>query len=161
MYAFIDGAIRRTRTTLLIMLMVVICGLIARNEIPVASDPHVEVPMFFVGVIHEGISPEDSERLLVLPLEIELRNVEGVHELVSFASEGQANMLVEFDPDYDLDTALQDVRAAVDRAKPELPSTAEEPWIAEESTADFPVIQVNLAGDGVLTGIRTAQSRSF
>ena len=149
MYGFIDGAIKRTRTTLLLMLMVVICGLIARNEIPVASDPHVEVPLFFVGVFHEGISPEDAERLLVLPLEIELRNVEGVKELTSFASEGQANLLVEFTADHDLNTAELDVREAVDRAKPELPSTAEEPWVAEETNADFPVIQVNLSGEGV------------
>jgi len=149
MNSLIDAAINRRRTTLLIMFMVVVTGLIARTVIPIASKPHVDVPLFFVGIYHEGISPEDSERLLVMPMEVELRKVEGVKELTSYASEGSANLLVEFDVDHDLDQALLDVREAVDRAQPELPSTAEEPIIREQSTDNFPIIQVNLVGEGV------------
>jgi multidrug efflux pump len=149
MTGFIDAAINRTRTTMLLMLMVVIAGLIARSAIPIASEPHIEVPFFAVSIFHEGISPEDSERLLVMPMEIELRKVEGIKELTAYASEGSATLLVEFDAEYDLDTAEQDVRDAVDRARVELPSTAEEPFIQEQTTEDFPVIQVNLVGDDV------------
>ncbi|MCZ6708826.1 MAG: efflux RND transporter permease subunit [Gammaproteobacteria bacterium] len=146
---FIDAAINRSRTTMLIMFMVVLTGLIARSIIPIASEPHIDIPLFMVAIFHEGISPEDSERLLVMPMEVELRKVEGVTELTAYASEGSANLLVEFDVDYDLDQALLDVREAVDRAKPELPSTAEEPIIREQSTEDFPIVQINLVGDGV------------
>ena len=149
MNSFIDAAINRTRTTMLLMLMVVLTGLISYNSIPIENDPHIEVPFFVVGIIHEGISPEDSERLLVMPMELELRKVEGLKELTAYASEGSATLLVEFDADYDLDQALLDVREAVDRAKVELPSTAEEPFVREESTDDFPIIQVNLVGDDV------------
>lgn len=149
MNSLIDAAMSRTRTTMLLMFMVVVAGLIARDAIPIANEPHIDVPFFFVGIIHEGISPEDSERLLVLPMEIELRKVEGVEELTAYASEGSATLLVEFNVDYDLDQALIDVREAVDRAKVELPSTAEEPFVREESIEDFPIIQVNLIGDEV------------
>lgn len=149
MTGLIDAAIGRSRTTLLVMLMLVIGGLIARSAIPVAADPHVEVPFFMVGIVHEGISPEDGERLLILPMETELRKVEGVKELTAYASEGSVTLLVEFDADYDLSQALLDVREAVDRAKPELPSTAEEPFVRERTTADFPIIQVNLVGNEV------------
>jgi len=149
MNGLIDWSISRTRTTLLLMLMVVVAGLAARGAIPIASDPHVEVPLFYISIVHEGISPEDAERLLVMPMEIELRQVEGVEELTAYASEGMASLLVEFDADYDLDTAELDVREAVDRARPELPSTAEEPLVREMTANDFPVIQVNLVGDSV------------
>ncbi len=149
MNAFIDAAINRSRTTLLLMFMVVVAGLFARCSIPIASDPHVEVPVFVVGVVHEGISPEDAERLLVKPMETELRKVEGVDEITAYAQEGSANIVVKFDADYDLDQARQDVREAVDRAKPELPDTAEEPFIDEQAANDYPIIQVNLVGDGV------------
>ena len=147
MYGFIEAAINRTRTTLLIMLMVVLAGLIARSVIPVANDPDIDVPFFIVTVIHEGISPEDSERLLVMPLETEMRNVEGIEEMNAFASEGAATLMVEFDADQDLNKALMDVREAVDRAKAEFPSTAEEPIVQEASMADFPVLQVNVVGN--------------
>ena len=142
----VDAAIGRTRTTLLVMLMVVLGGIAARVLIPIESNPNVEVPVFMVVAIHEGISPEDAERLLVKPLEVEMRTVEGVNEVRAFAYEGTARVLVEFDAAYDLDQALLDVRAAVDRAKPEFPSSAEEPFILEQSAADFPIIQVNLVG---------------
>ncbi|MDP6376280.1 MAG: efflux RND transporter permease subunit [Pseudomonadales bacterium] len=149
MNSFIDAAINRARTTLLIMAMVVIAGLIARAAIPVENDPRIEVPFFIINILHEGISPEDAERLLAMPLEIELRTVEGVKEFTSYASEGFGTVMVEFDADYDLDTALMDVREAVDRTKPELPSTAEEPIVREANTDDFPILQVNLVGEDV------------
>ena len=143
----VDAAVSRTRTTLLVMMMVVLGGISARLLIPIESNPNVEVPIFMVVVPHEGISPEDSERLLVKPLEVEMRTVEGVHEVRAYAYEGTARVLVEFDAAYDLNQALLDVRAAVDRAKPEFPTSAEEPFILEQSASEFPIIQVNLVGD--------------
>lgn len=149
MNGLIDAAVSRTRTTLLIMIMVLFAGFASLRSISVESDPYIAIPIYVVTVFHEGISPEDSERLLVMPLEFELRSVEGVEEITSYASENLATVVVEFDVDYDLDEALLDVREAVDRARPELPSTAEEPVIREETTADFPILQINLVGDQV------------
>ena len=146
---FIQAAINRSRTTLLVMIVIIVAGISARLSIPVESQPRVEVPMFIVNVYHEGISPEDAERLLVMPLETELRAVEGIDEVIGFASEGSASVLVEFMADYDLDEALLDVREAVDRAKPEFPSTAEEPYVREIVADEMPVIQVNLVGGEV------------
>jgi len=149
MNSLIDAAVTRYRTTLLLMFMVVISGIIARQAIPVESDPYIQVPFYIVNVFHEGISPEDSERLMVMPMELELRSLDGVKEIKGYASEGLATMLVEFDVEVDLDQALLDVREAIDRARPEMPDTAEEPVINEESTADFPVLQINFTGDNV------------
>ncbi len=132
-----------------LMAVVVFCGLLSRAALPIANDPHIELPLFIVGVVHEGISPEDSERLLVQPMEIELRKIEGVEELTSLASEGSASLIVEFDADYDLNQAQLDVREAVDRAKAEIPRTAEEPFVKELSVDDFAIVQINLIGEDV------------
>ena len=149
MNAVIDAAINRYKTTLMVMVMVVVAGLLARNAIPIANEPDIQVPFYVVTVIHEGIAPEDAERLLVMPLEVELRNVEGIDEMTSFASEGAATVMIEFDAEYDLNRALQDVREAVDSARPEMPGTIEEPVIRETSTDDFPILQVNIVGEDV------------
>ena len=148
MKALIDAAINRAKTSMLVLLMVVLAGLAARSAIPIANDPDIQVPFFVVSVFHEGISPEDAERLLLMPMEIELRTVEGVEEMTGFASEGAAYMMVEFEADYDLDQALLDVREGVDRARPEMPDDIEEPVIQESSVDDFPILQINLAGNG-------------
>jgi multidrug efflux pump len=139
--------ISRTRTTLLLLFMILLAGSIARVAIPVEGDPEIDVPFFVITTIHEGISPEDAERLLVMPLEIELRQVEGVEEINSFASENAGTVMVEFDADFDLDQALLDTREAVNRAKVEFPTDAEEPIVQEQSTSDFPILQINLIGD--------------
>jgi multidrug efflux pump len=148
MIQFIDAAISRKRTTLLMMAVIVLCGLIARATLPIANDPHIVLPYFYIGIPHEGISPEDAERLLVQPMEIELRKIEGIEEITGLASEGHATLFVEFDADYDLDAALIDVREAVDRGKSEIPATAEEPIVRELDVDDFPLIQINLLSNG-------------
>ena len=145
----VDAAIRRSRTTLLLMMAVVLAGVAARVGIHIEASPNIEVPVFMIAVPHEGISPEDSERLLVKPLEMELRAVEGVDEVVGYAYQGMARATVEFDADYDLDVALGDVRAAVDRARPQFPATAEEPFIQELRASMFAIVQINLVGEGV------------
>ncbi len=148
MKALIDAAINRAKTTMLVLLMVVLAGLAARSAIPISNDPNIQVPFFVVTVFHEGISPEDAERLLLMPLEIEVRNVEGVEEMTGFASEGAAYLMVEFEAEHDLDQALSDLREAVDRARPEMPDSIEEPVIREASVDDFPILQINLVGNG-------------
>ena len=64
--------ISRSRTTLLLLFMVLLAGAIARLAIPVEGDPQIDVPFFVITTVHEGIL-EDAERLLIMPLEIELR----------------------------------------------------------------------------------------
>jgi len=145
----IASIIGRTRTTLSLLVLMVLVGLAARSALPIANDPHVDLPLFYVGVNHDGISPEDAERLLVQPMEIELRKLEGIVELRSTASEGMASFFIEFDVSQDLDKALSDVREAVDAAKAEMPDTAEEPFVEEMTADDFPMLQVNLISEGV------------
>ncbi|MEL0305964.1 MAG: efflux RND transporter permease subunit, partial [Halieaceae bacterium] len=144
----IANIIGRTRTTLSLLVLMVLVGLAARSALPIANDPHVDLPLFYVGVNLDGISPEDAERLLVQPMEIELRKLEGIVELRSTASEGMASFFIEFDVSQDLDKALSDVREAVDSAKAEMPDTAEEPFVEEMTADDFPMLQVNLISEG-------------
>ena len=148
MMGFIDAAIGRSRTTLMMMSMVVLCGLLARAALPIANDPYIVLPYFLIGIVHEGISPEDGERLLIQPVEVELRKVEGIKEISAVASEGYVSLGVEFEPEVDLNIALLDTREAVDRAKSEIPTTAEEPFVEELNVDDFPLLQINLLSEG-------------
>ena len=146
---FIDGAIDRSRTTLSIMGFLLLVGIIAYRSIPVALEPDIEVPFIVITILHEGISPEDAKRLLVLPTEEEVRALEGVEEIISYASEGAGTISIEFDISISPDDAIVDVREAVDRARVKMPSTIEEPIISKISTADSPTLVVNFSSNGV------------
>jgi len=127
---------------------VLIGGLVAYNTIPKEAEPDIEIPIIYVSISHDGISPEDSERLLVRPMEQELRSIEGIKEMTANAYEGGANVQLEFDAGVDTDKALQDVREKVDKAKAKLPGETDEPTVNEVKMSRFdPMLVLNLAGN--------------
>ncbi|MEX2650451.1 MAG: efflux RND transporter permease subunit [Alphaproteobacteria bacterium] len=147
MNALIDAALERRRLVVLSLLLILIAGAFAYARIPKESDPDVTIPIIYVSLALEGISPGDAERLLVKPMEQELKTIEGVKEMRSTAFEGGANVLLEFWAGHDIDEALADVREKVDIAKAELPEEADEPTVNEINLSLFPVVVVTLAGD--------------
>ena len=147
MNAMIDAALSHSRTVISGLVLLLIAGIVAFNDIPKESEPDVNIPIIYVSLHHEGISPEDAERLLVRPMEQELRTIEGVKEMRSKAYESGANVTREFDAGFDADAALTDVREKVDLAKPELPEETDEPEVHEVNFSLFPVLVVTLSGD--------------
>jgi len=147
MTAIVDVAIRNNRTVLLLFLFIFVAGITAYQEIPKESDPDIAIPILYVSISHEGISPEDAERLLVRPVEKELRTIAGVKEMTAIAGEGHASVTLEFDAGFDSEEALRDVLQKVDIAKAELPDDSEEPSVHEINLSLFPILVITLAGD--------------
>ncbi|MGD2025107.1 MAG: efflux RND transporter permease subunit, partial [Methyloceanibacter sp.] len=147
MNAIIDAAFRRSRTVVLAFVMIIIMGAIAYTTIPKEAEPDIQIPIIYVSMTYEGISPEDSERLLVRPMEKELQSIEGIKEMRSMAGEGYGSVTLEFYAGFDSNKALQDVREKVDIARAELPLETDEPRVNEVNIALFPVITVGLSGN--------------
>ncbi|MCR8915129.1 efflux RND transporter permease subunit [Marinobacter panjinensis] len=146
MRTLIFAALDRSRTTLLTLLFLILGGIAAFQAIPKEANPDVTIPMIYVSMTLEGISPEDAERLLIRPMEQEVRSLEGIKEMRGTASEGHASVMLEFDAGFDPDMALQDVREKVDTARSKLPQEADEPRVNEINVALFPVMSVGLSG---------------
>ncbi|WP_422126502.1 efflux RND transporter permease subunit [Thioalkalivibrio sulfidiphilus] len=146
MNALIQAALDRNRTVLLVLLLILTAGGISYVSIPKEAAPDIDIPIFFVSVTYSGISPEDSERLLVRPLERELMPVAGLKELQSRAGEGFALIRLDFEPGYDNRQALADVREQVDLVRGELPQGTDEPQVIEVDLSMFPVLTTTLSG---------------
>ncbi len=147
MDALIDAAFTRTRTVALAFVMIIVMGTVAYISIPKESEPDIPIPVIYVSMTYEGISPEDSERLLVRPMEKELQSIEGIKEMRAVSAEGYGSVTLEFDAGFDPNQALQDVREKVDIAKAELPPETDEPRVHEVNVALFPVLTVGLSGN--------------
>jgi len=144
----IDAAMARSRTVILGLISVLIAGVIMYVTIPKEAEPDIEIPIIYVYIEHVGISPEDAERLLVRPMEQEIRSIEGIKEMVAEAFEGGASVQIEFEAGIDTDKALQDVREKVDMAESKLPGESEEPTVNEVKMTRFdPMLVLNLAGN--------------
>lgn len=147
MFSIIDAALSRSRTMLSLLLLILIAGVATYFTIPKESSPDITIPIIYVSVSHQGISPSDAERLIVRPLEQEMRSIEGVKEMTSNASEGHASVVLEFNVGVNLDKAMADVRDAVNLAEPKLPADSDEPTVNEVTLAsEQPVLSVVLYG---------------
>jgi multidrug efflux pump len=131
----ISAAISHSRTVLMIFALLIVAGAVTYATIPKESNPDVPIPFIYVSIVHDGISPEDAERMLVKPMERELRSIDGVKEMKATAGEGFANITLEFIAGLDSKNALADVRDKVTVARAKLPSETEEPTIHEVTMA--------------------------
>ncbi|WP_417774102.1 efflux RND transporter permease subunit [Stappia sp.] len=147
MISALEDVLRRPRTVVTLMIVMVIAGLFAYITIPKEADPDIDIPVFYVSVTQQGISPEDAERLLARPMETALRGLDGLKEITSISAESHLGVILEFDISFDKDKALADVRDKVDQAKAKLPAEADEPTITETNFALTPTIYVALSGD--------------
>ncbi|MSP51844.1 MAG: efflux RND transporter permease subunit [Alphaproteobacteria bacterium] len=146
MKAIIEAAIERANVVIFALVVILGAGAFAYFSIAKESDPDVNIPIIYVSMTLEGISPEDGERLLVRPMEQKLRSIEGVKEMRSTAREGFASVLLEFDAGFDAKKAMQRVREKVDIAKAEIPAETDEPKVSEVNVGLFPVLVVMLSG---------------
>ena len=140
-------AINNARLTISALLFLLVAGWVAYQSTPKEAEPDVPIPMMYVSLIYQGISPEDSERLLLRPMESKLKSLKGLKEMRSAAFQGGGYVLVEFQPQTNLATALQDTRSKVQDGKADLPQAAEEPVVTEVNISEFPVLVVTLSGE--------------
>ncbi len=143
----IDFSLSHARVVIGILLFVIFAGASTYVNIPKEAAPDVNVPIIYISLSQNGISAEDSERLLIKPIEDEVKGVEGVKEVRSTAYSGGGNVLLEFDPGFNPDKAMQDVREKVDRAKSNLPNEADDPTVNEVNISTFPILLISLVGD--------------
>lgn len=142
----LQAIISRPKTVLTLMVVLVVAGIMTYINVPKEANPDIDVPVYFVTVSQQGISPRDAERLLVRPLETQLRGLDGLKEITTVSNEGLALAVLEFTIDSDKDLVLAAIRDKVDKAKAQFPTEADEPNIQETNFALEPTIIVTLSG---------------
>ena len=159
----VELAIRNARLTISVMLFLMLSGTLAYISIPKEAEPDIQIPIIYVSLGYDGISAEDSERLLLRPMETALKSIQGIKQMTATAYQGGGNVLLEFQAGADLDKALTDVRNQVADARRELPDGADEPSVNEVNISEFPVLVVTLSGDVpervLATAARTLRDR--
>ncbi len=146
MISALEAILRRPRTVMTLMIVTIVAGVFAYLGVPKEANPDIDVPVYYISVTQQGVSPDDAERLIVRPMETHLRGIDGLKEITGQAAEGRAAMFLEFDISVDKDKTLADIRDKVDRAKAELPAEADEPVITETNFALQPTITITLSG---------------
>ncbi|MFH1679998.1 MAG: efflux RND transporter permease subunit, partial [Candidatus Eisenbacteria bacterium] len=142
-----DFSITHKAVVFSLCVLIVVLGIGSYVSIPKESTPSITIPIILVQVVYPGVAPKDMESLVTQKIETKLDEIRQVQELRSTTGEGYVVVEVEFEPDMDIESALQRVRDKVNQAKAEMPADIEEPYVTEISFEDFPVLLLNLSGE--------------
>ena len=125
MNSVIDWAAQRARMVLALIAMSLAAGIFAYTGLPKEGEPDIEIPAIFISVVFDGISAADSEKLLIMPMETELSNLDGLKVMNATAAENYAGVAVEFEFGWDKTKTLADVRDAMNKAEALFPEGAD------------------------------------
>lgn len=146
MTGIVDWAASRARMVLAFIMLSLLAGAFAYASLPKEGEPDIEIPAIFVSVPFPGISAEDSEKLLVKPMETELSDLDGLKSMQGTAAENYAGIVLEFEFGWDKTKIMADIRDKMNTAEANFPTGAEKYSINEFNFSEFPIIIVNLTG---------------
>ena len=147
MNKFIDILHSQPRTIITLLLALIIGGIYSYITIPKESNPDIDIPVFYVSVPQPGISAQDSERLILRPLENKLKGMDGLKQIQSIGAEDYGAVILEFDIKIDNEKTLADIRSKISEVESELPDEAKEPKVVEINFALIPSIIVTVSGN--------------
>ena len=127
--AFYDTSIRRPVATAMAFLVIIVVGVVSFRYLPVDLLPEIEFPRVTVYTNYPNVGPEEIEKIITDPVANAVSGVPNVERMTSRSDEGGSRVSLEFAQGTNLDAATNDVRAALDRIRDNLPVEAEPPGI--------------------------------
>ena len=139
--------IHRPVATTLVMLGILLFGVLAYRVLPVSDLPNVDYPVITVRASLPGASPETMASAVATPLEKQFSTIAGLDAMTSTSSLGSTNITLQFILERDIDTAAQDVQAAIAQVLRQLPLGILPPSYQKSNPADSPILYFALTSD--------------
>jgi multidrug efflux pump subunit AcrB len=131
----------------MVMFFLVVTGLYSLVAIPKESAPEVIIPVGIVSTVLRGASAEDTEKLITDKVEEEVINLENIDKVTSSSREGISIVTAQFNAQANIDKSIQDLKDAVDKAKANFPSDANDPVVTKVNFSDQPILIISVSDD--------------
>jgi len=122
-------AIRHPLPPIVLFVVLLFMGIVSFVRLPITADPDISFPGVFVTVNQPGAAPQELETQVMQKVEGAVAGIGNIDNITSWAVEGQANIMVQFDIGTPIDRAVADVRDAIARVRPLLPLGIQEPTV--------------------------------
>jgi len=155
MYPLWNFFLRRKEFSTILITALVVLGIYCVYEIPKEAQPSINIPVGSVSVSFPGASAEDVESLVTNPLEEQIVNIGDIDTLTSTSKDGATSIRVQFDASADINQSMQQLRDAVAKVEPQLPSEINTPTVSQANYTNRPVISVSVSGDLPQTELAT------
>jgi multidrug efflux pump subunit AcrB len=133
----------------MMFLALVVGGLLSFPKLPVQAQPDIAFPYVIVSVGYAGVPPSQMESEITRKVEDAVSTIVGIRHITSNISTGSSRTVIEFEFGADLSQAMDDVRDAVSRVRPDMPLDATEPNISRATTAGNPVLTFAVSTDAL------------
>lgn len=141
-------AIRRPVTTLCVIISLIVLGSVALAKLPLGFLPEVNRPILFVHIPFPNSTPEQTEALIVRPIEETLASVKGLRSIRSHCDTDQGRINLEFEWGHEMSLARAEIMERIDRIRPDLPDTIGDITISgswDSRDEDQPVLEGRLS----------------
>jgi multidrug efflux pump len=144
--SFSTPFIHRPIGTSLLALGILIAGVLAYFQLPVAAVPSIPIPAIVVFASEPGASPSIMASTVASPLEHTLGTIPGIDDVRSINSTGSSSVILLFDTGTSITADAHAVQAAINAALPNLPSSMpSRPFYKEFNPASRPVMTIALS----------------
>ncbi len=127
---FSAWSIRNPVPPILLFIVLMALGLMSFAKLPITRFPNIDIPLVSVTVTDPGVAPSELETQVTKRVEDAVANISGVKNVISTLTEGNSQTVVEFRLEVDTQTAVNDVKDAVERIRSDLPATADQPVVS-------------------------------
>jgi multidrug efflux pump subunit AcrB len=146
---FVTWSIRNPVPVVMMFVALVIGGLLSFPKLGVQNQPDINFPFVTVSVAYAGVPPSQLETEVTRKVEDAVSTIVGIEHIMSNVSTGVSTTNIEFQFGADMSQAMDDVRDAIMRIRPDLPADATEPVIQRATTAANPVMSFAVASDNL------------
>lgn len=147
--------LKKKTFTIFLLVLAVAAGLYSMLSIPKEFYPEIKVPVILVQTVYPGASASEIEETVTETLEqVLVGGLDDVDQVSSTSREGVSVISIQFFDSIDVNQALIDVKAQVDRKKSELPSDAVDPVVTKVNFSDQPIFTFALSSRQAYNNVR-------
>lgn len=122
----------------------ILLGITTSGLLPTSLLPAVDIPQITIRIPATGHSSNEIERLITMPMRIQLQQIEGLEDIESEAGDGNATIRLSFNPGLNMSLAFIAVNEKVDLIIGQLPKDVERPLVVRQSVSNIPVFHISI-----------------
>ncbi len=143
-FSIAGGVLNRPISVIMMTLIVVGFGIFSLTNLRVTLFPSLNIPIIAISTGYQNVAPEDIDRILVTPIEGAISAVEGIEEMESNVSRGNAFIRMNLYPGTDIRKTELQIQKAIDQIRGDLPAQAREPVIFQFDPENRPIMQLSI-----------------
>ena len=144
---FTETSLKRPVTTLMIFACFVVLGIISAKLLPLEYFPDFDVPFIGVDIPYPGSTPEEIERQITRPAEEVLATISGIKRMVSYSSENNVWIRLDFDWGIDSNIKALEAKEKLEGIRNQFPDDLERFYIRKWSTSDMEMLALRISSN--------------